>query len=485
MTFDLHIRNIGKLTDARLRIGRFTVFAGPNNTGKSYVSKMLYSIFDAMNANHAEVYIDNLTTFLLTDMRMLQMYLEESGEVLSSLRGAGEGRGQLSRYLEESGASLSPLREEIDALHDLATKSPVGDIEELDKIIPDLAKRASKMRAMFSDIRSSIKSLEMKRADHEQSASRFSFPLEGYTSSIEQTLSSLESKLNDTDAKKIITSAIKYKIRANLIENFQVPKLADLRGTEAADSKVDIANFGTFEFSNGEIGFSPGRAWLQALRQFSNVIYLESPVYWKLENALRFRPRYARGRRELSGVPGYFYDLASALKREYTGDMAFPDVYERLTGKEVLGGKIVISDRGAFLFQENGRSFSIPVTAMGVANLGILALLIDRKVLTKESCIFIDEPETNLHPAWQVVMAESLFALVKGGVHVVIATHSVDIVKWLEVHVKKHPEDERLVALNKFPAGDHVSEQDFDDKMAAIKKELTDPFAELYIKGLL
>jgi len=75
---------------------------------------------------------------------------------------------------------------------------------------------------------------------------------------------------------------------------------------------------------------------------------------------------------------------------------------------------------------------------------------------------------------------------VKGGVNVVIATHSMDLVQWLEVHVKKNPKDKQLVALNKFPAGDpDASEQDFDNKMAAIKKELTDPFAELYIKGLL
>jgi len=50
----------------------------------------------------------------------------------------------------------------------------------------------------------------------------------------------------------------------------------------------------------------------------------------------------------------------------------------------------------------------------------------------------------------------------------------VDILKWLEVHIKKHPEDEKLVALNKFPVdGDESVKRDFDDKMAAIKGELT------------
>ena len=44
MAFDLKIKNIGKLADANLRIGQFTVLAGPNNTGKSFVSKI--AVFD-------------------------------------------------------------------------------------------------------------------------------------------------------------------------------------------------------------------------------------------------------------------------------------------------------------------------------------------------------------------------------------------------------------------------------------------------------
>ena len=60
MSFKVKIKNIGKLADAELRMGRFTVFAGPNNTGKSFVSKLLYSLFESMNENHAETYVNKL-----------------------------------------------------------------------------------------------------------------------------------------------------------------------------------------------------------------------------------------------------------------------------------------------------------------------------------------------------------------------------------------------------------------------------------------
>ncbi|MYD31826.1 MAG: ATP-binding protein [Nitrospira sp. SB0675_bin_23] len=164
--------------------------------------------------------------------------------------------------------------------------------------------------------------------------------------------------------------------------------------------------------------------------------------------------------------------------------MAFPAVYERLTSSDVIGGKMAISETGNLSFHENGRNFSLPVTAMGIANLGILALLIERKILDKGSFLFIDEPEAHLHPAWQVIMAETLFELSRQGMNVVIATHSADILKWLEVHVKKNPDDEQLVELNQFPVNGREVDEDFEIRIAAIKQELTKPFSNLYLEGL-
>ena len=248
-------------------------------------------------------------------------------------------------------------------------------------------------------------------------------------------------------------------------------------------------HFGKFVYSNEEVDLSMDMFWMSS---YSRAIYLESPIYWKLKNALeQIRQQeehrsflWGKARKRLDGVPKYFHDLASALSFQYTGEMAFPTIHEKLTGPHILGGKITISEMGNLSFQENRRSFSLPVTAMGIANLGILALLIERKVLDEESLIFIDEPEAHLHPAWQVIMAEILFELSRKGVTVVIATHSVDILKWLEVRVKKNPQDEQLIALNQFPVNGGGIDEDFESRMASIKQELTKPFSDLYLKGI-
>jgi len=462
MNFDLHIQNIGKLTDAKIRIGRFTVFAGPNNTGKSFVSKIVYSLFNAMNANHAEVHINNLTDSVWKNIETLE------------------------RRYEGLDDFLSPLRDGVYALHEMVEKSPVGDVDALDKAIPELAREVNYMQETVKENRPSV---EWKVREDFNTLEPVRGRISDELDAIEQSLIELEEELGNMNAMEFIGSGIEYRIEENLIQNFQIPNLSDLRGAEDAPSQVDINNFGTFEFSNGNIDFEVDRDLLNELQRFSNVLYVESPAYWKLKNALedlRMLPKYLRSKRErLSGVPRYFYDLVNALRSEYAGEMAFQDVYERLTGKEVLGGKVVISDTGAFLFQEDDRSFTMPVTAMGVANLGILALLIERKVMDQETFIFIDEPEAHLHPAWQVVMAKALFDLAKGGANVVIATHSVDILKWLEVHVKNHPEDEAFVVLNKFPVnGDDSGERGFAEKLEDMKLELARPFADLHVRSL-
>ena len=51
MNFKVKIDNIGKLKNASISVRPLTILAGPNNTGKSFFSKTLYSVFDAINTN--------------------------------------------------------------------------------------------------------------------------------------------------------------------------------------------------------------------------------------------------------------------------------------------------------------------------------------------------------------------------------------------------------------------------------------------------
>ncbi len=465
MAFKVKIKNIGKLADAEIHIGDFTVFAGPNNTGKSFVSKLLYSLFNAMNANHAETHLNNLLEPVkLTLWNLMAQVRHDRG-------------GYYSRAIHSWQSSMEKQTKKLEIL----VKEVSIDEFDNENIIFALISQMEQMQQIAADIPQSFLKTTDKRSRTDWDR-------------LTTSLAELQEQLHRTDAEGFIVAGIEYEIHQNLIRNFQVPNTSALQREESRPSEVEVEDFSAFKLSHDEgLEFRINKSWLRQLQEYSRVIYLESPVYWKLKPALediRDYPVRFRDRERLSGVPGYFYDLSRALRFEYTGDMAFPDVYDNLTSEEIIGGRIAISETGDLSFRENGRNFSMPVTATGIANLGILALLIERKVLDKGTFLFIDEPEAHLHPAWQVIMAESLFELSCQGVNIAIATHSVDILKWLEVRATKNPEDKQLIALNHFSATgvnqDHEenAEDDFETRMAEIKQELTKPFSDLYMEGL-
>ena len=49
MNYDIHIENLGAIKEANLTITPLTILAGENGTGKSFVTKFLYSVLNTIN----------------------------------------------------------------------------------------------------------------------------------------------------------------------------------------------------------------------------------------------------------------------------------------------------------------------------------------------------------------------------------------------------------------------------------------------------
>lgn len=467
MSFKLTVENFGKLTEAEIRIGQFTVFAGPNNTGKSFVSKLLYSLFDVMNAEHASMYFNMLSRPLYRGLFELtwgsfskeeenDMLLEQLDSILSQLEKSFEL--ERSRRLEENWDSVVNYGDELRAGHTQLERN-------LDKWEQE--------EGAFESSKSYRRTLARMKEDIDR----------------------LRGALN-TNAREFIMDGIKERVSQNLVQNFQTASLSNLRKDQTRPARIILDNVVEFTIENTRsVNFKiKDEAGFHGLQEYSRVIYLESPLYWKLKSALegiKMAPRFRslRGRDALSGVPGYFYDLARALREEYpeNDQEDLMNLCERLFSKDVMDGRLTVSESGELRFEDNKHdtSFPLQLAAMGVANLGILALLIERRIIDKGSFLFVDEPGAHLHPSWQIKIAKTLFELSRLGVNVVIATHSVDMLKFLEVEAKKNPESKKLIALNRFSSeGVEGYEEDFESKLNTMQQDLTDPFATLFLEGL-
>ena len=449
MNFKVEIKNIGKITDAEIHIGNFTVFAGPNNTGKSFAMKILYSLFHSMNGQHAIEHLDELQDPLF---HILYGGFIDTGTV----RDAFQGRyGKIKSVLSECYENSKPSQ----ALRNFESK-----YQDIIEIADEMEK---KINAYYSNTQSR--------------------EIEDWKKNLVKTeINKFCKKIKTTNPSGFVSEGIKRRFRLNLLLNFQSQTLQGLLNKADCPAIVSIDKVCDFKLENTDSKLSFRKDGITKLEAFSNVIYLDSPIYWNFVNSKEdLRGRYLQEERiHLDGVPTYFRDLVQTTKEKYVSKASpFPDISEKII--HMLNGKMSLSQNGELTFIEENRQTPLSATASGIVNFGILALLLERNVLSKGFVLFVDEPEAHLHPSWQIRFVEILFDLVEKGVNVIMATHSADILKWLEVHVKKNPDDEQFVALNQFPANGREVEDDFETRMAKIKQELTKPFSDLYLEGLL
>ena len=472
MDLKVNIKNLGKLTEADIRISKFTVFAGANNTGKSFVSRALYS---RLSCNLGDV-----------DVLVLSHYAYGLRQSLDILKDEGFNDSDLPLLFQH----LDRFDEIVSEIKNVGQYDKIPTFE---KILPALFDTCKNVRSVCTGMLNKIGSHNVGQDDmhdamhigaEERHFDEFVF---------RKSLSSFENMTEDK-MRRLFKEDLANVSKINFMQNFQVKSLSELTNDKENDLNMTIKSkslmFKQKEYVQDYLN-DENYANLHILENFitDKALFLGSPLFWQLKNPLESASNssFFNFRQRLSGVPKYFYDMVDALRSEYIGDPISSEVLDRLTGKHGINGRVSVAATGEILYAENG-GVTVPLgrAATGVANMGVLALLIEKNILDENTFLFIDEPEAHLHPVWQVEIADALFKLAEAGVNVVIATHSDNILKWLEVHVNKNPKAKEIIALNHFSKEgvESIDTDRFDTGLAEIKIELTDPFANLHWEGL-
>lgn len=130
-----------------------------------------------------------------------------------------------------------------------------------------------------------------------------------------------------------------------------------------------------------------------------------------------------------------YYDLAKALagsarKKHSAKVQALIEHLESL-----MDGHIRQESGRFYLFPNRAGTgkIEIPLVAEGLRKLAMLAYLLINGSLRGKSTLFWDEPETNLNPKLMVSLANALVELAEQGYQIIIATHSLFILRELEI----------------------------------------------------
>lgn len=462
MKIDVDISNLGKLKSGLIKIRPITVLAGKNGTGKSFVTKSLYSIFNIINRN---IYHSSLTS----NIGFCQLEIENLKEQLS--------RPGNSDYLAVSQVS-SGLQYLLDILDESANKLTMQGYIDFAKTA---AKYAEAARKRLEEYVTSLEDRPTKRSSIDMA----------YHAVLGRLNMIIDDLKNGNDA---YIQLLSKGLTDELKENFQVSDLSQLISFDEESTSVDIGDLAHIGIKGNEIYFEVQHKFIEIASSLSRVVFFESPAYWKVREALKLAKDQTRGlffhrkkRDKLTGVPKYFYDLDTALTDQIKSESSssITELSNKL--ENALGGEFSFNgDNLVFKDNKTQREVSKNLVSFGMTNIGMIHALIKNNVISEGSFVFIDEPETNLHPEWQVLLMDVLLNLAKHDVNIVIATHSIDMLQALKVSADDELFNDDFLSVHYFDIDGSLLQFDSKnplDQVAEAQDELTAPHQRSLLKA--
>ncbi len=374
---NLKLHNILKIKDADIEIGGLTVLTGENNSGKSTVGKILFSILKATNNVRQ---LDKMKTVSIIRRELLSLKkMFHSSENISFL----EDIQILSLNLIDRGISVDEMRQilEIEAeKRDFSSRSVAimqNRLTRIDKLIIKLDNPEIAVKDEFEAI----------------AKSEFMEPLNSFGSKDSYIL--FHDETTDADGSDI-----------ELVIN---------------DGKVDKI-----------------RLWGNS--SVEDITYIESPIYLHILNTLRLSSpipttslRGIPSSLRRDNIPYHLADMAEKMlssAEDLTGlfsqEIYGEDYRNQLDEiSSVTGGEFVLNDKAKQLaFKQNGNVVPPISVASGIKSFGVLQRLLQTDSISTFKMLIWDEPEIHLHPEWQVIFCRLIVQLVAKGTPIVVSSHS-------------------------------------------------------------
>jgi AAA15 family ATPase/GTPase len=139
------------------------------------------------------------------------------------------------------------------------------------------------------------------------------------------------------------------------------------------------------------------------------------------------------------GFDDTYLDLVRALVNQPQKGRNFDKFSEsrKKLGK-ILDGKIEFDQTtNRWQFKRRNQKFSIGVTSEGIKKIAILDTLLANKYIDTKSIIFIDEPESALHPKAISDFLDIVAILAESGIQFFLASHSYFVLKKLALIAKE------------------------------------------------
>lgn len=445
----LRATNIGRFDKIELELNGLTVIAGVNSCGKTTLGKALYA------ATKCETYL-------------LENILQKKMEVVENTLSNFELLRMIGRHDEEK---------IIDSKK---------DIEKVDSIL----KRYSR-REKFSSLDFPLLVDEVVSILRNESIRNMLNRVGRLSSknSYDEIISILNSPIN-YDNSEINRKLVEYVFHSEFSDQLSNFKKTNLESTISFEHEEEISNF---IFQNGKCtSCIINKPYFQSITYLDDVYALDNlqhPPVQKNRQILYTRNIIAQ---ENAGVCSFNNDhrkdlisqLFAISKPEYrtiAEDISLDKITINLVPilNKLISGQISYSKENRdYVYSENNENVFLKNTASGVKAIGLIDLLLRNGYIHGNSCLIIDEPETHLHPEWQIKLAELLVCLVKEtSIRILLNTHSPYFLEAIRTYSKLHKTLEKTKFYYIKPTDEYNSNLvDVSDDISPVFKVLAEPY---------
>jgi predicted ATPase len=505
-------KNIGLISDANIEINSLTVITGVNDTGKSTIGKMLFSIIKAFRKYEEDlgvgeqdriraslrVYNNVFNNIRKEISNIIEYYYSTEERSPSNQKGTTEHAPtqkiviKIDRIFTETDKLLRNLKTQKiikpDDLNDLNTV--------LHEIIPFI-KDKSLCENIETDLNRAQKIIQqkenkedlIKRAIKKALVSEFYSEI-AFDGRSEVTYLEAEKELIhfeiDNDASG------KFK---NTIGNFRA--IGDIFLDEATiiESPIILHLYDVLRFANTIFELEDKDYSLY--RNRGRIPFHTKDLMSKLERVSYFSDT-GLGIRDEGQLSLDSYTIKDIISKDEERKQVVSDLidYHSIIDEEeqvnylineiskTIEGNVSYSKKNNdFIYNKkiNGVNHQIKSinTATGIKSFGIIQLLLKLGILNERHLLIVDEPESHLHPEWQLKYAEILLKFAKYGIPVLVTTHSPYMVQALSHYSNK----ENLSESVKFYLAEKENElstiNDVSEDLSKIFMKLSRPLEEV------
>ncbi len=462
MNYHIEIENLGAIEKAEFEISPMTILAGKNGTGKSFVTKFLYSVLKTFDEDIYLKEVEELSSVILLSIMKLLALINTNTEHSNTVTNVNDIFNELRELFKYSNNNDLYL-------------NLVMNIDMLEKI----------KETYIDNINNPLKSIilsEMKN-EIENNVRNPSIQIQASSQLFLKSMQDLLDVLHDKQSFEKKLS--KKQLSNELKENFQISDLQQLvkfnttQATFVIKDTIEII----IENNNLEINFLPKIDTIYS-QNINNVTFFESPVYWKLLALINI----SNNDEILTGLPKHFNDLKELIFTKFKNNERPQFIIDCANNLEQsLQGKFRTTLGSDLVFENTqGQAIDKSLVSFGMTNLGILQAVLNKNIINKGSFIFIDEPESNLHPEWQTLLAETLVYLAQNGVYVIITSHSTDMLKAFDVATQEQKLQDKLSAHYFQMDGTLLAMNDEHlTKIEQARQKLMENYDDLTMRGYL